>query len=1117
MWKNEIYSIECGDILVAEFQRELVQYVMDRMSGSHDLDKEVDGQPSKRFILGSLAPKRSQQAEDEADPLAIRDTERASIRARQLRVSTLLPSERMAKDFPIAFKIRGYVFYKVRKKESRHSKESKKMQEDEGKEGYRWRRSGFLISGKLVVSSNPNNFSSRIDLDFSDVRIRANLDSEIADEIPDSVWKASFSIAAKPFEGSKSILHFYLTNNDTEDPPNKKPRYERVLFDCRLEVDLGELEVCEFCDEYLYNGFSQRYYYDFRTINCHAYWLDPETRSKFVTRHFDVFEQPSIGPRSVLPGVDLSFSALSTEQGFEQLDMLGEELEKYALEYNDRISSSVPEYQQRSGNRETTWEERLQSARQFSEMVKLYKKGLGYLKADSLAKQAFLRMNQTFYEYYENRSGDSTSFISAPRPSWRIFQIVFIVASLRSVIGHEDLDKVDVLHVGTGGGKSEAYFGLTILCCFYERAKGKKDGVTAIVKFPLRMLSIQQLERLSSILIYAEKIRKENSDAFDGSPFSLGYYVGNADEDFPDLYMKVKKRLYSDRQCSKLVTPAPVSKVITLCPLCAAPNKGSVRLIDDVVGNRIVHECDRNATHRFYIYLSDREIFRYRPTVIVSTVDKWAGLSSQRRARALLGAKGTYCPKGHGFIPSGDECERDRQEAFVCNEIGGSDSGLGGPILSIQDEMHLLREAFGTISSHFEGFIEEVVAFNSRGRRIKHIAMSATLNGIEEQIRELYNKRAVVIPGQSPEGYGSPSDFFFEKTPGQRRLVYGLKPNLRDNHYASLRTLLHTYEFLSYEQRRLAQDGSLFMSKYGFCDENSALQCLASHMIPLTYHLKKQDAEDMDRLADAVINDTLDRNQMGKVNGIVLTGDRGLDELKETIDLIHKTIKTYDLTRQISPNATYTPIYATSVVSHGIDLEELNVMIFQGIPYSTSEYIQALSRIGRKHRGIVLLWLYPNRVRDDSFYRNFHRYHDSLDHEVKPVPLNRSSRLGTLQTMNSLFCAGILQHISEIVGKPLIHKSDVEGLTADQKARLVELIRSSYGVPVEINVEQEVDIRIRQIVQSNSRDTEFFPNVLTSSGNYYFRNQTGMRGIQQQLILEPLSNDSNYIERIKGD
>lgn len=123
-----------------------------------------------------------------------------------------------------------------------------------------------------------------------------------------------------------------------------------------------------------------------------------------------------------------------------------------------------------------------------------------------------------------------------------MFQLVFFLSSIESIVEEKDLDIVDVLHVDTGGGKSEAYFALVVFTAFYERVTGKKDGVSAIVKFPLRMLSIQQLERISGIIIHAEKVRGESS-TFPGSPFTLGYYVGNRDEEFPDLYQKVRKKL----------------------------------------------------------------------------------------------------------------------------------------------------------------------------------------------------------------------------------------------------------------------------------------------------------------------------------------------------------------------------------------------------------------------------------------------------------------------------------------------------------------------------------------------------------------------------------------------
>ena len=431
--------------------------------------------------------------------------------------------------------------------------------------------------------------------------------------------------------------------------------------------------------------------------------------------------------------------------------------------------------------------------------------------------------------------------------------------------------------------------------------------------------------------------------------------------------------------------------------------------------------------------------------------------------------------------------------------------------------MHLLKEGFGTISSHFEGLIEQIVASNSKGRKLKHIAMSATLNGVSGQIKELYNKDTVIIPGPSPDELEGKPGFFFEEKGRPKRIIYGMKPNLRDNHYASLRTVLHTVEFLQNEQKRFVENRDRFLSDYDLRDEQEAFQFFKNHLTPLTYHLKKQDAEDMNRYNDTVINDSLEGKYHSRVTGTVLTGERGLDELKKTIDKVREIALNYEIGKQLGPESDYNPIFATSVVSHGVDLEELNLMVFQGIPHATSEYIQALSRVGRKHKGIVIVWFYPNRVRDDSFYRNFQRYHDSLDHEVRPVPINRKSKLGMLQTINSIFCATIIQHLSEMANGPLIHKEDVKKLSLAQSQELVKFIKSVYGVPISINLDMEIELRLRQIKNSTSRDTDFFPNVLAQSRQPFYKNQSGMRGIQQQLVLELANKDEGALRRIKGE
>ena len=861
------------------FVEDMVHYIISRMAGDHDQDEFVDGKPSRKFLIGTLAARK----DTNTDIMEFKDNDtKASIRIHRLKASVLVKKTTLQLNPEIQVKATGHVYYKVKKNSGSDQilevSEISSISDEQDDIKSQWRRLAFDHTCNFTLSANK---TIEEHVDFSDTLAIANRDPRIRKKIPDDVWNAKILVQTGDFDENHILVSFNYENCGVE--PLNDTDFERTLFNCRLFVDIGNLEVEEFCDEYLYEGYKQRYYYDFRTINCQAEWID--NKKQFVTGHLGKFLQENIRPRSSMSGLNLLFSDLmSSENLIPSLEKLVVEMKKYLECYKNNIPATVSndEFQPRKGNREKTWNERIEHIKQFKRLILRVESGVNLIKSRSNVRDAFLKTNETFNNYYLS--------IGKHDAGWRVFQLVFFLSCIESIVEEKDLDVVDVLHVDTGGGKSEAYFALVIFTAFYERVTGKKDGVSAIVKFPLRMLSIQQLERISGIIIHAEKVR-ERSSAFPGSPFTLGYYVGNRDEEFPALYQEVRKRLY--HKDGKLITPPPISLVLSKCPLCPPEVKGDIRLYDDPDHKCILHKCDR-CKSEFHIYTSDREIFRWRPTVIVSTVDKWAALSQQRRIRSLLGGCGSLCPDGHGFIPSGDRCEDKTDEAFQCDNVGEDERGSAGPRLSIQDEMHLLREGFGTISSHFEGLVEALVEATSSGRKLKHIAMSATLNGSKDQIKELYHKDCFVIPGQCPEGIGSPNDFFFEKLDGPKRIVYGLKPNVRDNHYAALRTLLHFAEFIIGAQRDLNSNSSDFCSRYLIKDPVDAQDLVNQYLIPLTYHLKKQDAEDMRRLKDAVVGDRLRNIYNADLIGTVLTGDSDLDELKGAIDRVKKYIENYD-------------------------------------------------------------------------------------------------------------------------------------------------------------------------------------------------------------------------------
>ena len=75
-------------------------------------------------------------------------------------------------------------------------------------------------------------------------------------------------------------------------------------------------------------------------------------------------------------------------------------------------------------------------------------------------------------------------------------------------------------------------------------------------------------------------------------------------------------------------------------------------------------------------------------------------------------------------------------------------------------------------------------------------------------------------------------------------------------------------------------------------------------------------------------------------------------------------------------------------------------------------------------------------------------------------------------------------------------------LTEEDEKNLVAFIESVYGGEyLDMDVAHEVRVRLDQIKEGSDGLNEFFPNILKRSGDFFFRNQSGMRGIQKQLAL----------------
>lgn len=928
---------------------------------------------------------------------------------------------------------------------------------------------------KIKKDENIKGVQKEIKYDYAidETKYNQEIDSISKRDVPFN-WVAKLIINMEKFgdESELFLISVTLLNNTEENND-----YETFLFNCNMDIKL-DFQLTEFRYDYEYEGYYYPHGNYLRTLNCHADYKN----SHVITKNYCNYIKQKIIPKDKIEGLKLSFDELSNHNlNLNILNQLHEKMVSYLKSYEDNSHDKDRKY--------------IDSVNEFKSMIERFDEGLDTLKSNNNALKSFELLNKTLK-------------IANPYEGWRVFQIVFLISLIPDIVDKEKRRNIcEVLHVPTGGGKSEAYFGCVLFSAFWDRINGKEFGVTAITKFPLRMLSIQQLQRISSIFIWAEEIRK--NEYIGGKPFSLGYFVGSSDE-FPrhsdELIDKIRKA-----KKEGIETPG---KIISYCPICKSYGKEVKVILDyNEESKLIVHKC-KECDREFEIYFTDEEIYRTIPTFIVSTVDKLAGISLNRRFRNLFGGKIDECDNGHGFIPHNDACD--------VKNCGAKGKKLNldfatAPSLIIQDEMHLIKEGFGTINSHFESLMETLQK-KICGYGFKNITMTATITGAKEQIENLYLKKVNLFPPNSPEGHGI-NDFFYKevfennKRINQRYFI-GLKPNLRDNQFASLLTLKYISEFIKTSEDNL----ELYSSNIGITNEDLK-EIISNYKSILTYHNKKSDVHSMNYYLNSVVNSKLNDYN---ITPIVLTGDNTLDEIKKTIN----TVNTY-FDNEKNAQSLLT-VFATSIVSHGVDIDQWNIMIFQGIPRSTAEYIQSLSRVGRKFLGVIFVWFYPNRTRDLSFYQNFYDYHDLLDHKVEYVPLSRWTKLGLKQTFTSIFNASIINYFSEILDEPVYKLDKVNEIfsskdSKDNRKKLIEFIMKAYRTDSGMEGSEyfkkripiETEERLNYLATYTGTEKNFYPNALKNTAKKYYKTQYGMRGIQDEVVLIPVVKDVKALEQFE--
>jgi hypothetical protein len=596
--------------------------------------------------------------------------------------------------------------------------------------------------------------------------------------------------------------------------------------------------------------------------------------------------------------------------------------------------------------------------KKFEAEVSRIDNGIRILESEERILEAFKLMNR--------------AFLAAPaikHDRWRPFQVGFILSCLGLFLPGERSNEcryVDILWFQTGGGKTETYLGILVLAAFYDRLMGKLEGVTAWARFPLRMLSLQQVQRFADVFCAAELVREAKE--LPGDPFSLGFFVG------PGTPNGIRRDPHTGEP-----DPADIDidnlgryQIIVNCPFCGSDSV-SVRFNRDQW--TLEHYCSATGCPRegraYPVYIVDQEIFRFLPTAVIGTLDKAAIISMQAAMRGLYGAPEGKCSvSGHGFTYS-PRSQRANGCLFPGCDKGihqlEQSSELFPPRLRLQDELHLLRDSLGAIDAHYELLLDHLI--RHWGSESKVLASSATLAGHDNQVAVLYRRQGRVFPLQGPKISAS---FWSCDTNDLARKFVGLAPRGVTIEYATDQLI----ESLQNGIRRATKEKETVASEAGV-DEQSIHDLISLYGTDVAYGSTLRDVE-------AVARSFESQMKLANVNAVTLTGKTPLQEVREALKRLKEPEAEFDNRIHL--------VAASSMLSHGVDIDRLNIMVMLGLPLSTAEFIQTTSRVGRKYPGLIFVLHKMGRERDAGVFRTFRTFIQHADRMIDPIPITGRSR-----------------------------------------------------------------------------------------------------------------------------
>lgn len=711
------------------------------------------------------------------------------------------------------------------------------------------------------------------------------------------------------------------------------------------------------------------------------------------------------------------------------------------------------------------------------------KRNIGLLEKDPNAMTAFRTMNTAMFmqlhHSIETKKAKKTNTTFDPDNNeesfykeidlgeneygWRSFQLAFVLLNIDAFVKPKENDDTveDVFGTGwperneiadlvwfpTGGGKTEAYLGIIAFTIAYRRfTKGEKAGGTAVLmRYTLRMLTLQQFQRATLLILALETIRKNdfelpNNNQLGEERITIGLFVGgdslpnswaskNNDGQDGSMISELIKIAEAIENNKKIETKIP----FTQCPWCASdlfqteelnnisPNHNTKDGNTYGINTQLNISCnnDKCTFHgkrprpnkSLPLQLFDEDIYKYPPTLLFGTVDKFAALANK---------------------VSNDTGDRNQDSKRLLGK--GYQLNNLPPELIIQDELHLLLGPLGSAVGLYEKGIDYLCSYkNDEGSTVqpKVITSTATTRNTDKQIFALFNRRTEIFPKQGILCDDSFFSFYkrqkgnVNKYEAQRRYV-GVLPTGKTQTWMQLRIisicLAHRLKYFKdkytlssvfenpdtlKELEKVFDYYHTILSYYNSLKDVGKAQSQLDHYLPGDLNYVIQNTIGWSFIDKIIRSNTISDSE--------LTGRLSGEEVKTNLSDIERTwsLLNENNTLKIKKNQPPEFVISTNMISVGIDVSRFNTIIMNSMPRNIAEYIQASSRVARDKDGIVFTVHHPFRSRDISHYQKFKEFHEKFYSYVEPISVTPFASKA-LDRYLALFTALIVRHKTDL-------------------------------------------------------------------------------------------------------